>query len=240
MRLDAPYIVENGQPGQFVMVRAGAHPEKGGGPLLKRPFSIHRLGPGDEISLLYHKVGVGSALLAGMADGERTELFGPLGRGFRLEKLENPYLVAGGIGLAPFLTVCDRLIPNSSPKLLFGARSAAEVPPEEHWAAYECDIHFATDDGSVGYHGFVTGLLEDMLVKKPGPVLACGPTPMMAATAKLAEKYGVACQVSLEAHMACGMGACLGCVVKKSGSKTEYARVCMDGPVMDAEVVSWP
>jgi dihydroorotate dehydrogenase electron transfer subunit len=124
--------------------------------------------------------------------------------------------------------------------LLYGARTASEVPPEGHFRQYFARVRVTTDDGTKGRKGFVTDLLMDELSQGSGLILACGPRPMLAETARLALAAGAPCQVSLEARMACGLGACLGCVVPAAGSDRAYLRVCAEGPVFSAGEVSWP
>ena len=238
LRLHAPAIAAKAAPGQFVMVRTGPAPEKGGSPLLKRPLSLHRLGPGEEISLLYRVVGVGTDLLARLRPGDRVELLGPLGRGFNPDLAEDhAYLVGGGIGVAPLLALSEKLGGGLKPTLIYGERNAADLLPESRLDLFSGPAVLTTDDGSRGIKGMVTGPLADALAERPAPVFACGPKPMLAAVAVLAEKYGVPAQVSLEARMACGMGACLGCSthMKNAG----YALVCAHGPVFAAEEVQW-
>ena len=240
LRLRAPRIASEGVPGQFVMVRTGPDPEKGGSPLLKRPFSIHGFGADGDIALLVRMVGVGTGLLARTRPGDSLEILGPLGRGFvPPEAPSRVYLVAGGVGLAPLLPLTETM-PGCEKVLLVGARSGAEIPPAEYLAREGTRVELITEDGSLGRRGLVTDLLAEALDRAPGPVYACGPRPMLAAVADLARRYGVEAQVSLEAHMACGMGACLGCATGLAGpDRPAYARVCMEGPVFRAEEIQW-
>ncbi len=238
MRLDAPVIAENGSPGQFVMVRTSPAPESGGGPLLKRPFSIHRLGPGGEIALLYRVVGLGTQCLSSIGAGNRLEVLGPLGRGFTLPAtLPRAYLVGGGMGLAPLLALAEALADRTEVNLFYGAKTRDEMLPLSYLAHFRSELRLATEDGTNGYHGLVTDPLALALRLKPAPIFTCGPRPMLAAVAELAASAGVQAQVSLEAHMACGLGACLGCVTPSSDSG--YKRVCLDGPVFLSEVIKW-
>lgn len=238
MRLEAPAVARSGVPGQFVMVRTGPDPDRGGSPLLKRPFSLHRLGPNDEISLLYRVVGVGTGLLSQVRPGESLELLGPLGHGFRpASTLPVAYLVGGGIGVAPMMALAENLALDTAVTVFYGERSAADCLPDDYVDRFPGRIVLTTDDGTAGAHGLVTGPLADALSAHPAPVFACGPRPMLAAVAALAARFGVEAQVSLEAHMACGMGACLGCATRVA--EDAYARVCVEGPVFRAEEVRW-
>jgi len=239
MRLEAPALARRGRPGQFVMVRTGPYPERGGGPLLKRPFSIHRLGPGDEISLLYRVVGVGTELLALARPGENLELLGPLGRGFDPPKeLKKAYLAAGGVGLAPLLALAENLAGRTDLTLFYGEAAAVDLPPESYLQLFPSEIVLTTEDGTAGEKGLVTRPLAQALAREPAPIFACGPPAMLAEVSRLAELSGVPAWVSLEARLACGLGACLGCAVKVD--KGGYARVCAEGPVFRAEEVRWP
>ena len=242
MKLRAPEV-SKGKAGQFVMVRCGSRPEMGGGPLLKRPFSVHGFGADGSISLLYRVTGFGTGLLSGVKSGDRVEVMGPLGRGFKIPAEAGlVYLVAGGIGLAPFLALSEALPQSAKAVLFYGVRHGSELLDEPYLKNIRAEAMVACEDGTVGRRGLVTELLAEALEKEPAPIFACGPKLMLAATASLAARSGVDCQVSLEAHMACGMGACLGCVVEARGSepsKPTYTRVCLEGPVYRAEEVRW-
>lgn len=237
LRLEAPAIAKAGIPGQFVMVRTGPAPQEGG-PLLKRPFSIHRLGPGDEIALLVQVVGVGTGLLSRAAAGEALEVLGPLGRGFvRPDSLPRAYLVAGGIGAAPMLALAEAMDGETELTLFYGARTEEELLSAYHRDFFGSRLVLCTEDGSEGLPGLVTAPLAAALEREPAPVFACGPRPMLAEAAAAAVRAGVPAQVSLEAHMACGLGVCLGCAVETISPG--YARVCVEGPVFPAEEVKW-
>lgn len=245
MRLDAPVVASQGRPGQFVMIRTGPGPETGSGPLLKRPLSIHRLGPGTEISLLYRVVGAGTSWLSQTRPGEQLEILGPLGRGFDLA-LTRPraYLVAGGMGLAPVLALAEAAAAQAELTLFFGETTHTDMLGAglPHGSKYFRHTVFSTDDGSFGRSGLITAPLAEALIKAPAPVLACGPWPMVKEVARLVTAAGVPGQVSLEAHMACGLGVCLGCVVevKTTNPQPAFARVCSEGPVFDIREVKWP
>lgn len=226
------------QPGQFVMVKTA----DGIDPLLRRPFSIHRMIPGAsaEFEVLFRAVGAGTALLARAHVGDRLDVLAPLGRGFRLDA-RTPLLVGGGVGVAPLLFLAEAFLARGvRPKLLLGGRRDRDILCHEDFGCLAVPCAFATEDGSLGEPGLVTRLLERELADGAGgdAVYACGPTPMLAAVAKVCRARAMPCQVSLEAHMACGVGACLGCVV--AGTQAAYLRVCKEGPVLDAGEVRWP
>lgn len=207
-------------------------------PLLRRPFSIHRCSGPETIQLLIRVIGRGTELLARCRPGESVSLIGPLGRGFRLPAPTTPVcLVGGGIGIAPLLFWADRLDAPERCAVLLGSRTGEELT--ELTAAFSqlgCRVETATDDGSLGHHGLVIDLLIPHLTTV-SKVYACGPHPMLAAVAAACRSARVPCEVSLEAHMACGLGACLGCTVP--GADGRYLHVCKNGPVMAAEEVAW-
>lgn len=235
--LSAPHITAQAKPGQFVMVACGTTLD----PLLRRPFSIHRC-PGDgSLHLLIKIVGKGSQLLADLAPGTVVDLLGPLGKGFTPQSALPAVLVGGGVGIAPLLFFVEHGINDAAfptpPAVFLGAQTAADIRQlAEEFRQRGCAVTVATDDGSLGHHGLVTEPLQAAL-HQYGQAYVCGPTPMMAATAALCQSAGIACQVSLEAHMACGLGACLGCTVHAADGG--YRHVCKHGPVMPAEEVAW-
>ena len=187
---------------------------------------------------------MGTRLLAQADPGDRLEVLGPLGRGFSLPPMERACLVAGGMGVAPMPALIDALAGRTEVLLLYGALGAPRLVTTEdpEFFGLGVDLRVSTDDGSAGRKGFVTELLAGELDREPLPVFACGPMPMLARVAELARSAGAPAQVSLEAHMACGMGACLGCTtpVHSPNDEPAYARVCMEGPVFSAEEVLWP
>ncbi|MDW7710765.1 MAG: dihydroorotate dehydrogenase electron transfer subunit [Deferrisomatales bacterium] len=225
------------RPGQFAMVKVA----EGLDPLLRRPLSIHRVPASDtgEFEVLFRAVGTGTRRLAHARVGDTLEVLAPLGRGFRLEE-GRALLVGGGIGVAPLLFLAEELLGRGvGPKLLLGGRADRDVLCHDDFSCLAVPCSLATEDGSLGEPGLVTRLLERELEGGPGDavVYACGPAAMLAAVAQLCREAAVPCQVSLEAHMACGVGACLGCVVP--GTREPYLRVCKEGPVFDAAEVSW-
>lgn len=223
------------------------HPQKFSEPLLPRPFSICRV-QGNRVDLLIRVAGPGTRQLSELNPGEVLEIKGPLGRGFKLEPEKDPILVAGGIGVAPLLFLAERLLKMKKnktiapPRLLIGAGYKKDLLCLREFKEMGLRVHTATEDGSVGHKGLVTDLLEGMTAKAldRGVIYACGPRGMLRAVASWAVAGKVPCQVSLEAHMACGMGACLGCsVARHSDSGQGYLKVCQDGPVFEARGVAW-
>ena len=236
-------IAREARPGQFVMI----HPKKYSEPLLPRPFSIHRL-EGNRVDLLIRAVGQGTRQLCGLSAGDVLEIKGPLGRGFTLDSERDPILVAGGIGVAPLLYLADRLITMkrnkavAPPRLLIGAGSKKELLGLREFKAMGIRIQAVTEDGSFGQKGLVTDLMAGMSAKglDRAIIYSCGPRGMLRAVASWTAARNIPCQVSLEAQMACGMGACLGCsVARPADSGRSYAKVCQDGPVFESREVAW-
>ena len=156
--------------------------------------------------------------------------------------------MAGGIGQTPFLALGRDWLgsgrgSSTSATLLYGVRTAALLAGVDDFRTAGIDVEIATDDGSAGHHGFVTDLLARRLERgeRPAKVVGCGPPAMLAALARLAARHGIACDVSLENHMACGFGACFSCVapIRQPDGSTDLRRVCVEGPVFSAEVVEW-
>jgi dihydroorotate dehydrogenase electron transfer subunit len=220
------------RPGQFYMLAAA---ERWGGgaderPYLPRAFSHARAREG-RLSFLLEAVGPGTERLAELEAGEGLHLVGPLGVGWRPpEPGTRPLLVGGGIGAAPLLCLQDQLAETAA--VLLGFRSAAHAAAASLFAG---EVAVATDDGSVGRHGLVTELLREALDRDPAAtVFACGPPPMLEAVRALCAGRRVTAQLALESGMACGYGACFGCVVP---TKAGYIRLCVDGPVVEAEAL---
>ncbi len=251
MRMTAPPAIVDSQPGQFVMLRVNPAID----PLLRRPFGIFDLGTFETeftdcgrqsyLEILYKVVGKGTSMLASLNKGDHLDVLGPLGKGFipgdpTVEKL----LVGGGVGLAPLYYLARELVKGSKVNLFAGGRNKEDVLCITEFERLGVETYVATDDGTLGARGLVTDVFEQQLAKaRPGSMIfACGPFPMLKAVASLAERYGALCQVSLEAYMACGVGACLGCVVKgknHSDETPDYRCVCKDGPVFDSRDLKW-
>jgi len=236
--LRSPEIAAEAGPGQFVMVRVGRDMD----PLLRRPFSI--CGVVDDLVLvLYRVVGRGTRILSDAREGELLQVLGPLGKGFVPPKAgRHAILAAGGMGLAPLLFLSRTMAPETYTFFAgFGSADQIVWPDELGFSGMEMRI--STDDGSAGHHGLVTELLEKGpagLSGGGGMVFSCGPLPMLKAVAAITHERAVPCQVSLEAAMACGLGACQGCAVKAvPGKDRAYWHVCQDGPVFFATDVDW-
>jgi len=212
-------------------------------PLLPRPMAVYRaVGEGADlqVEVLYKVSGRGTGLLADALPGQKLSWVGPLGRAFELPGPgERAVLVAGGTGIASVYELARILAEAGRPvQVLLGARSASDLMGVEDFDALGVELRIATEDGSRGERGRVTVLLEQALGEGgPARVVTCGPTPMMRRCAELAAARGVPCVASLENHMACGFGVCLGCAVPLAAGG--FALVCRDGPMLDADAVAW-
>ena len=219
----APRVARRACPGQFVMVGIPG-PEFH----LRRPISIHSVA-GEAIRLLVEPRGVGSGALCELAVADRLEVAGPLGSGFPIAAGASAHVLGGGIGVAPMQYLVDRLLAaDASVTVAFGFRDAQQA---RLVSAFDIDqLWVTTDDGTVGRRGTVVDLADELQIGADTVIYACGPWPMLAAVRLWAGKRGLNGYVSLEAHMACGSGACQGCVV---ATDSGYRRVCVDGPVFD-------
>lgn len=255
LRLQAPTLARSIRPGQFLMLRL-LH---GTDPLLGRPFALYdtvlERGQPAAIDVVYLVVGKLTGLLAQLRAGDQVEVWGPLGNGFPdLPGVEHVGLVAGGIGQTPFLAYVRQLLGGRSyggqpakqavPRVSFyyGVRTADLLAGVEDFYQAGAEVHLATEDGSEGFHGRVTELVKQhgREPNPPGHLVGCGPEPMLHALADLAKRWQVRCHLSLETPMACGVGICFTCVTPvRTDSGWDYRRVCVDGPVFDAETLVW-
>lgn len=234
----APELALESAPGQFVNVRIPVLNDR----ILRRPFSVCDADPvNGTITLVYKIAGAGTKALSRMSPGEKCDLLGPLGRGYTLpgDPSVTPLLVAGGCGGASTFFLAKQL--KNKGILLTGARTKEELLLADEYRLLGCQVMIATDDGSCGHHGLVTDLLSSALesCRSQTKIYGCGPGPMLYALGKCALAFGVPCELSLEQHMCCGVGACYACVVKvkdpaNPGAWT-YSRSCKEGPVYNAE-----
>jgi dihydroorotate dehydrogenase electron transfer subunit len=245
--LDAPAIARDALPGQFVMLKASP----GTDPLLRRPFSIFEIlrdggGRPTGVSILNKRVGVGTRLFFDVVPGATVPCLGPLGRPFEpVDKPGEAWMVAGGVGLAPFATLAEALATRRTPATLFyGGRRSADLFYVEFFERLGVRVVLTTEDGSRGEHGRVTAPLERTLksigADQTVTLYVCGPTPMMAAVASLARRYSRRALVSLEQVMGCGLGGCYSCVVPvRTNGSAHFVRSCIDGPVFEANEIVW-
>ena len=258
----APHLANGSRAGQFVHVRTGDY----SGLVLRRPFSINTADVTSGIVTIHFRtIGRGTEWFTRLRPGDPIDMLGPLGRPFEVDsRSRHLLLVAGGLGMAGVRMLADEAIRDGRQvTLLFGAASAREVYPST-LLPDEVEYVVATDDGSLGHHGYVTDLVPEYEAWAD-QAFACGPAPMLAALAHLAtgrrQRMGVASlgrkrgggrrdpagsaaarrkaflQVSMEQNMGCAVGACLGCVVM--GVSGTPQRVCREGPVFAAEEIAW-
>ena len=246
MVVDFPNADKVFAPGQFFQLRINP---QGRDPLLRRPFAPSEVFS-DMMAFVYAEVGRGTTIMAGLADGDQVSILAPLGSGFSLP--EDPdtqaVIVGGGCG-TPSLLVLSRALKaiGCSTHVAVGARSTASLLECDALAESATSHKFATDDGSSGLQGHAVMAAEELIKgldqSKPIRIYSCGPEPMLKGLSALAAEQNLFCEVSLESRMACGFGACVGCVVKvKDDSRDEgfvYRKVCQDGPVFPAADLLW-
>ncbi len=246
------YVLENGEisPGIFKMVVASNRMEstakagqfvnlycREGSRLLPRPISICEIDKENStLTFVYGVVGKGTEEFSKIKAGEYIELLGPLGNGYKIdEEVDEHIIVGGGIGIPPLLELVKQL--KGKKKVYLGFRSNSYLI--EEFEKHGVQVLIATDDGSEGMKGTVVDLLKKDKAK--GKMLyACGPKPMLMAVADWAEEQNIKAQLSLEERMGCGIGTCVGCVVRIKDENTwNYKKVCVDGPVFWSEEVVW-
>jgi dihydroorotate dehydrogenase electron transfer subunit len=244
---DAPELVRVTHPGQFVM----AIPPSG--ERAATALGIYEAS-GNRASVMFFVVGKRTAELAALNVGDRLALAGPLGNGFTLDNVRSAAIVAGGVGIASVLLPAQALLrAGARVRLYYGARTVGLLVDRERFVSDGCEVLVSTDDASMGHAGYITDLLAQT-TDPPDLILACGPTPMLRAVARVAQEMNVPAQLSLEETFGCGVGGCWGCVVplvrtseqapsfpppQRDGSDVVYARVCREGPVFWAHELRW-
>lgn len=258
MRVHCAAVARQAWPGQFIMLQVSDHTD----PLLRRPFSLCGT-DGETLEILYRVAGRGTAIMTAWKEQQAVHLIGPLGKGFTIpDGLKTAFLVAGGIGIAPLLFLLQHLDTQqqvTGKKIFLGGKTGDDIRVLEDFRPLPADIFIAAEDGAAGFHGLVTDLFTGHIEQHAhqdlhqAAIFSCGPPAMAQAVAAIAARYGLACQLSLEATMACGIGACLGCAVKTRpcaaddhagaharGSRAfQYQRVCAEGPVFDSRELLW-
>lgn len=232
-------MANQARPGQFCMIQV----QRGYYPLLRRPMSFERIFK-DRLSILYKIEGDGTELLSRAQPGQTLSIQGPLGNGFPIEdRFERHIIVSGGIGVAPFLALADTLAEeiNVVPEVILAARSKSFILCDDEFLHLGAKLFLATDDGSRGEKAYAAQMLEKLSPTPRDRVYVCGPMIMMSTTSEVAMAAGAHCQVALEAQMACGDGACVGCVVESmmESEGEKMVRVCCDGPVFDTTIIDW-
>ena len=230
------------KPGQFIMLRFADRIN----PLLRRPFSIHRLitndGDFEGIEVLYKVVGKCTKKLSMCVEGDIIDIVGPLGNSFiTADNYNNVFIVAGGVGIAPMLFLASYLQKNtdiSKCTVFIGSRSKHDLLCSDDFLKLGIKVLITTEDGSAGKKGFVTDILETSIKENPPDIIyGCGPTAMLKPLALISEIYSIPCRVSIETIMACGIGACLGCAVESKKTPEKYLHACLNGPVFDAKAI---
>ena len=241
LRCECAEIAQHARPGQFVHVMISQDT----GMLLRRPFTIYTV-ERHEITMLYQIIGDGTKQLSQMPEGAPLQILGPLGNTFNLAtKPEPAILVGGGAGIASLMLLAVALRANDTQTFgLVGAQHRARLLSVSDLESIGIGVHIATDDGSIGHHGYVTEILTDLLreTKWHRPTIyACGPHGMLAVVTKIATDFEVPAQIAMENRMGCAMGVCLGCVcpVRVAPNRVEYQRVCTEGPVFNATDIAW-
>jgi dihydroorotate dehydrogenase electron transfer subunit len=260
LSLDAPRQAPGVRPGQFAMVRILGRSDV----LLRRPMSIFDVkAPGREtgstqkaikprvLQLLYKIVGRGTRMMADLKPGDKVGLLAPLGHGFfeeeyvpRAHEADEILHVAGGIGVAALLLPAKQLAAAGfRQRLFFGGRTKEDLVGIQEFKPLVRGMLMATENGSMGYRGYVTRPLEDYLTQhtdKKFLLMVCGPGAMLRATVELAKRFRHHCLVSMENRMGCGVGVCLGCSIRVQGTGHDaYQRVCTEGPVFWSERIVW-
>jgi len=249
IEIRCPTIAHQAQPGQFVQIRV----QHGYEPLFGRPFSVFRRFPErDSFSVIYLVRGVFTQLLARKQLGDRVYVVGPLGNRFIVAEPMQEFqhvLVAGGVGAPPMYLLAEELVQKGAPPeqivVVNGARRADLLVCEPHFTGLGICYHAVTEDGSAGERGKVTDVLQRLheqgaCSQEWCRIYTCGPTAMLEAVAQFAQHRDLPCQVSVETVMPCGLGVCLGCVVKvRNADGYDYKRACVDGPIFDAREVLW-
>ena len=244
-----PGIANQIKPGQFIMLKVSDNTS----PLLRRPFSIYKSYPVSHsnkskrgyLFILYKMVGKGTRRMTTLIKGQKVDVIGPLGNGFALPPLPSSadsILIGGGVGVVSLYPLAEAL---KSRKLyvFIGGKTQKDILGVEDFRKLSSNIFIATEDGSLGVRGTVVDyfLSQRKRFERNGEyyIYACGPVPMLKALAGTVKSKNFICQVSLEARMGCGFGACWGCVVKTKHRKNPYQRVCQEGPVFRLEDIAW-
>jgi dihydroorotate dehydrogenase electron transfer subunit len=251
VRVTCPEIARSITPGQFVMLRIAGTSD----PLIGRPLALYDV-QGEYLDVVYLRKGKFTTQLAELDPSDWLDVWGPLGNGFEPKPTEHLVMVAGGIGQTPFYALAQEYLgrkrygnpPRTAPpaeKITFcyGARTADYFAGLTDFESLGIEVRLSTDDGSRGHHGLVTDLLRhtlDETCMQPR-IVCCGPERMMEAVSHIARDAGVACEVSLETPMACGIGICFTCVamIRDGHGECDYKRTCVEGPVFEAEKVVW-
>jgi dihydroorotate dehydrogenase electron transfer subunit len=248
LEIQCPPVADVVLPGQFVMLRVA----RNGSPLLRRPFSVYRAYPvrspkvaqRGSLLIIYKLVGKGTQKMVDFTKGERVDLIGPLGNGFHLPPLPfsgSLVLIGGGVGIVSLYSLAEAV--RAGRLMVFvGGRTRQDILCTRDFLKMTPHVFVATEDGSRGFKGTVIDLFRSEKGRFKGKeifVYSCGPMNMLKELSETLDPNRFSCQVSLEARMACGFGACYGCAVKTKDPQTPYHRVCKEGPVFDLHELLW-
>jgi dihydroorotate dehydrogenase electron transfer subunit len=244
-----PKIANQIKPGQFIMLKVSDNSS----PLLRRPFTVYKSFPTNSnekrrrgcLFIVYKKVGKGTQKMTTLKKGQRVNLIGPLGNGFTLPALpssSNVILIGGGVGIVSLYSLLEASKVKRT-SVFIGGKTKNDILCIEDFNKFISNIFIATEDGSLGYKGTVVDLFlsqrEKFSTDKKTFVYTCGPMEMLKALTRALKSNDFICQASLETRMACGFGACWGCVVKTKHPQSPYQRVCQEGPVFHLRDIIW-
>jgi dihydroorotate dehydrogenase electron transfer subunit len=237
LKILAPKIAKESQPGQFVHIKI----QQKNGPLLRRPFAVHNAEQNKILEVLYKIRGQGTSILSSKAKNDKLDIIGPLGHGFNIDsKSKEAFIIAGGMGIAPLLFLIKELVKKGKKVISFiGSSCEDNILCYDEINKLQGELVLATEDGSKGKKGKVTEIFRDYLKnvkKKNGEIFAAGPKAMLEEISKLSYHFNIPAQLSLDEIIACGVGACLGCAVK---TKKGYKLACKDGPIFKADEIIW-
>jgi len=250
LEIDCPPIATLIQPGQFVMLKIHGSQT----PLLRRPFSLFKKDRGRyrqkesrrRFSILYKIVGRGTQKMIELRKGAEVNLIGPLGNGFTSPpplSLRNPILIGGGVGIVSLFPLAEALEAGKKLSVFIGGKTKTDILCVKDFKKLDASIFVATEDGTLGHQGTVIDLFlskrEKLWREGPSPIYSSGPLGMLKGLAKALGSNKFLCEASFEARMACGFGACWGCVIRTKDPKTPYQRVCKDGPVFNLGEIIW-
>jgi dihydroorotate dehydrogenase electron transfer subunit len=248
LEIYCPPIAAQMKPGQFIMLKVSENNY----PLLRRPFSVYKSYPINHpekekrgrFTILYKEVGKGTQKMTEYKKGQKVNMIGPLGNGFTIPTPSSSPIIfiGGGVGIVSLYPLAEALRTKNL-IVLIGGKTRDDILCVEDFRKLNSDIFIATEDGSLGFKGTVIDLFRSQKKKlerrRSYPIYSCGPFEMLRGLAKTMKPKVGFCQVSLESRMACGFGACWGCVVKTNDRETPYQRVCKEGPVFHLENIVW-
>lgn len=240
LEIGCPKIINKIKPGQFIMLKVSSDYY----PILRRPFSLYKVSKSRKtISIIYKVIGKGTKKMIEFSKGNHINIIGPLGNGFNLPPLPfsgNVIIIGGGVGIVTLYSIGEAL-KNCKLFVFIGAKTKNDILCIEEFKKLNAKLFISTEDGSLGFKGTVIDLFFKRLnlFKDENFIYACGPNKMLENLSKIDLLRVDFCQASFESRMACGFGACWGCVIKTNDFKDPYKRVCKDGPVFNLNQIVW-